>query len=135
MQRIDWTDVVGLTGRLVECPSHADAGEKRAAEVAYEAMLALGYEHVNIDDLGNVTGEIPGSDRDGRYVVLDGHLDTVGVGDADLWTSGPFTASERGSKLFGRGTADMKGAIAVLYSSSACCNPACSFVYFFGLPL
>lgn len=129
MQRTDWTDVVGLTRRLVECPSHAEAGEKRAAEVAYEAMLALGYEHVNIDDLGNVTGEIPG--EDGRYVVLDGHLDTVGVGDAGLWMSDPFTVSERRGRLYGRGTADMKGAIAAMIVGAARLlddPPACTIV-------
>jgi acetylornithine deacetylase len=41
-------------------------------------------------------------------VVLSGHTDVVPV-DAQVWSSDPFTLSERDGKLYGRGTADMKG--------------------------
>jgi putative selenium metabolism hydrolase len=105
-------DVVELTKRLVACPSHAEAGEEAAARVAAEAMTALGYSDVEIDDLGNVTGVIPGS-GDG-WVVFDGHLDTVGVGDPDAWMTDPYRATELAGRLHGRGTADMKGAIAAM---------------------
>ena len=45
-------------------------------------------------------------------VVLSGHTDVVPV-DGQPWSSDPFTLSERDGKLFGRGTCDMKGFIAV----------------------
>ncbi|MFT3989211.1 acetylornithine deacetylase [Aestuariivirga sp.] len=45
-------------------------------------------------------------------VVLSGHTDVVPV-DGQDWTSHPFTLEERGGKLYGRGTCDMKGFIAV----------------------
>jgi len=45
-------------------------------------------------------------------VVLSGHTDVVPV-DGQPWTSEPFTLTERDGKLFGRGTADMKGFIAL----------------------
>ena len=48
----------------------------------------------------------------GGGVVLSGHTDVVPV-DGQKWTSDPFTLSKRGSKLFGRGTCDMKGFLAV----------------------
>ena len=45
-------------------------------------------------------------------IVLSGHTDVVPVDDQD-WTSDPFTVARRGKRLFGRGTADMKGFIAI----------------------
>jgi acetylornithine deacetylase len=44
-------------------------------------------------------------------VVLSGHSDVVPV-DGQAWTSDPFTLTERGGKLYGRGSCDMKGFIA-----------------------
>ena len=44
-------------------------------------------------------------------LVLSGHTDVVPV-DGQDWTSEPFNATIRGTKLFGRGACDMKGFIA-----------------------
>lgn len=44
-------------------------------------------------------------------LVLSGHTDVVPV-DGQAWTSEPFTATIRGSRLYGRGSCDMKGFIA-----------------------
>lgn len=41
-----------------------------------------------------------------------GHTDVVPTGPVENWTSNPFEAVERNGKLYGRGTADMKGSIA-----------------------
>lgn len=41
-------------------------------------------------------------------VILSGHTDVVPV-DGQSWTSDPFTLTERGGKLYGRGSCDMKG--------------------------
>jgi acetylornithine deacetylase len=45
-------------------------------------------------------------------IVLSGHTDVVPV-DGQNWASDPFTLTERNGKLYGRGTCDMKGFIAV----------------------
>ncbi len=45
-------------------------------------------------------------------VVLSGHTDVVPV-DGQPWTSDPFTLVQRGERLFGRGTCDMKGFLAI----------------------
>ncbi|HRD29890.1 MAG TPA: acetylornithine deacetylase, partial [Caulobacter sp.] len=45
-------------------------------------------------------------------VILSGHTDVVPV-DGQPWTSDPFVLTERDGKLFGRGSADMKGFIAL----------------------
>lgn len=44
-------------------------------------------------------------------VVLSGHTDVVPV-DGQAWTTDPWTLTEREGRLYGRGSADMKGFIA-----------------------
>jgi acetylornithine deacetylase len=44
-------------------------------------------------------------------LALSGHVDTVPV-DGQAWASDPFTLRAAGGKLYGRGTADMKGFVA-----------------------
>ncbi len=51
-----------------------------------------------------------GPDGEGG-VALSGHTDVVPV-DGQNWTSDPFRVRAEGGKLYGRGTADMKGFIA-----------------------
>ncbi len=41
-------------------------------------------------------------------VILSGHTDVVPV-DGQVWTSDPWTVTERDGRLYGRGTCDMKG--------------------------
>jgi len=45
-------------------------------------------------------------------VVLSGHSDVVPV-DGQAWSSDPWTVTERGGRLYGRGTCDMKGFVAL----------------------
>jgi acetylornithine deacetylase len=52
-----------------------------------------------------------GPDRPGG-VVLSGHTDVVPVA-GQPWESDPFTLTQRGDKIYGRGTSDMKSFIAV----------------------
>jgi len=53
-------------------------------------------------------------------VILSGHLDTVPFG-AKPWTIPPLEASVVDGKLFGRGSADMKGGVAVLVAAALHC--------------
>lgn len=41
-------------------------------------------------------------------IVLSGHTDVVPV-DGQAWDTDPFTVTQKGDKLYGRGTCDMKG--------------------------
>jgi acetylornithine deacetylase len=49
---------------------------------------------------------------DGEGLVLSGHMDVVPALEPG-WGSSPFELTERGGKLFGRGTADMKSFLAI----------------------
>ncbi len=56
-----------------------------------------------------VAAELRGS-RPGPTTVLTGHVDTVPVGDRSAWTTNP-AGERRGTVVFGRGAADMKGGL------------------------
>lgn len=49
-------------------------------------------------------------------IVLAGHSDTVPV-DGQKWNSDPFVLTERDGRLYGRGSADMKGFIACVLAA------------------
>ena len=49
-------------------------------------------------------------------IVLSGHTDVVPV-DGQAWSVAPFELSEHDGKLYGRGTADMKGYIACVLAA------------------
>jgi acetylornithine deacetylase len=50
-------------------------------------------------------------------VVLSGHTDVVPV-DGQAWSSDPFKVEQRGSRLYGRGTCDMKGFLALALAAA-----------------
>ncbi|AHE53448.1 acetylornithine deacetylase [Sphingomonas sanxanigenens] len=50
-------------------------------------------------------------------VVLSGHTDVVPVAGQD-WSSDPFALTRRGERLFGRGTCDMKGFLALALAAA-----------------
>lgn len=52
---------------------------------------------------------------DQRGIMLSGHTDVVPVDDQD-WRTDPFSLVEKDDKLFGRGSCDMKGFIALVLS-------------------
>ena len=51
-----------------------------------------------------------------RGVALSGHTDVVPV-DGQTWTNDPFLLTERDGRLYGRGSADMKGFIACVLAA------------------
>lgn len=52
-------------------------------------------------------------------LVFAGHTDVVPVGEASKWKTPPFSLSESGDILFGRGVADMKGSLAAMMVMAA----------------
>ena len=59
---------------------------------------------------GSVVAEISGPGK--RSLTYLGHLDVVPPGPLEAWESPPFSATERGDCVFGRGAADMKSLVA-----------------------
>lgn len=62
----------------------------------------------------NLFATLGPDDRPG--IVLSGHTDVVPV-DGQPWTVTPFELTEKDGKLYGRGTADMKGYIACVLAA------------------
>ena len=50
----------------------------------------------------------------GKKIILSGHFDVVPVGDLSKWIYPPFSAKMVDGKIYGRGSADMKGGITSL---------------------
>lgn len=62
----------------------------------------------------NVVAELRGSRGDGPVLLMEGHTDVVTPGNLANWTYPPFSATVVGERLYGRGTADMKGGVAAM---------------------
>ncbi|MGH8779378.1 acetylornithine deacetylase [Paraburkholderia sp.] len=75
------------------------------ADLGVESELFYNAERTK----ANLFATIGPRDRGG--IVLSGHTDVVPV-DGQAWTVEPFALTERDGRLYGRGTADMKGFIA-----------------------
>lgn len=71
-----------------------------------EAKTQISPDGAKADLIATIGPNEPGG------VILSGHTDVVPVEGQD-WQGDPFTMTARGGRLYGRGTADMKGFIAV----------------------
>ncbi len=101
---------VDFCQRLIRQPSMP--GEEGAlAELVRAEFGRLGYDDAWIDRGGNVIGVLRGVGG-GRSLMLNTHLDHVGVGDPAEWPHHPFTADIVDGVLYGRGASDIKGALA-----------------------
>jgi acetylornithine deacetylase len=58
----------------------------------------------------NVVGVYRGKGS-GRSLILNGHIDTVEVGDLAAWSYAPLSGEVVDGRLYGRGACDMKGGI------------------------
>jgi acetylornithine deacetylase/succinyl-diaminopimelate desuccinylase-like protein len=88
---------------------------RRSAETVAALLAAAGCPEVEVVGAGG------GPAVFGRYpappgmptVCLYAHHDVQPTGDESQWTSPPFVATERGDRLYGRGSSDDKGGFAV----------------------
>ena len=109
---------VDLTRRLVMCPSVTPA-EGGALTLLEAELTQLGFEVAWLPfgegaaRIQNLYAFRPARD-DGAapHLAFAGHTDVVPVGDEAAWQFGPFQGAISDGRLYGRGTADMKGGIA-----------------------
>lgn len=108
-------DVVELTKRLIEFPSVTP--EQAGCLDFIEKMLkAEGFsvERMKFAEVDNLYAK-RGS---GKNFCFAGHIDVVPPGDVGKWTSDPFKPEIRNGILYGRGTSDMKAAIACMIAAA-----------------
>ncbi len=96
---------------LIRTPSPS-AQEGPIVERVAQEMKRVGFTELFVDEIGNVVGRMgPGQ---GRRLLYDAHLDTVGIGDPTSWPRGPYGAQVEDGVIYGRGAADNKGAMAAM---------------------
>ncbi len=106
------SSLVQFAQDLVQRPS-LSCQEGEVARRAEEEMKALGYDEVRTDPFGSVVGVLNGKGG-GKTLLFDAHTDTVDVKGAVPWRKDPFSGDVEGEFLYGRGSADMKGALAAM---------------------
>ncbi|MFC7228445.1 M20/M25/M40 family metallo-hydrolase [Salinirubellus salinus] len=100
-------ELADLTTALVSVPSHED---ETAAGDAIESWLREETDaRVERDDVGNVLARTGAGDRS---LALVGHHDVVPPDESQVTDDGGYVVEERDGRIYGRGAADMKGAVA-----------------------
>lgn len=92
------------------------SGEREIAAYLTRAMQHLGLsvaQHEPAPGRVSVVGTLRGSGG-GRSLMLNGHIDTVGVDEMPQ----PFSAEVRDGRLYGRGAYDMKGSVAAMLAAT-----------------
>ena len=115
-------DPIALSADLIRCPSvtPADAGALGVLQTALArlgfACTRLPFSQAGTPDVDNLYARY----GDGApHFCFAGHMDVVPPGDLAGWVSDPFDPQMRDGMLFGRGAADMKGAIAAFVAAAA----------------
>ena len=123
-------DAVGFLADLVRIPSLL--GEEEPAQQLVEARLRrLGFEVESVVPDPERLAERPDSGiplmsyegrrslvgtmgEGGSSLLFNGHVDVVSAEPLDRWTKEPFGAEVADGRLYGRGSADMKGGVAAM---------------------
>ena len=114
------TDPIELTRALIRCASvtPTDGGALGLTGAALE-RLGFTIHHMTFSkegtpDVSNLYARLGDC---GPNFCFAGHTDVVPVGDAKAWNLEPFAAEIRDDILYGRGAADMKGAVAAFIAA------------------
>lgn len=114
---LDTDPLIRFVSRLVRTPSVLGS-ELAMAKAVVDEMRRLEFDEVEIDSAGNAVGAIHG-EREGPTVLFDAHMDTIGVDPRDAWSRDPFSGDVADGRLHGRGSSDMKGALAAMVHGAA----------------
>jgi succinyl-diaminopimelate desuccinylase len=107
---------------LVKAPSENPPGDEReVCEVSRKWLDKLGFESEVFEATEKRINLIATKTwgREGRTLIWSGHYDVVPAGDLKLWHHPPYEARVVENRIYGRGTADMKGGIASALEAAA----------------
>ena len=111
-------DVVELTKELIDIPSES----KRDGEIGVARYIADYLKRIGLEPelirFNSSNADVVLSIGSGEGLMLNGHMDTVPVGDPSLWTNGA-SAKVTEERAYGRGASDMKGGIACMLTALA----------------
>lgn len=120
VDNLDREALIDFTQRLVRVPSvnQPEIGRSEAAAVAVVVEQAANFGwSVDVEEVApgrpnaiiRIDGGLPGP-----TLLFEGHTDVVTEGDHADWTVDPFGGEIIDGKLYGRGSADMKGGVAAM---------------------
>ena len=102
--------IVRFLRDLIAIP--AESGQEGpVVECVRREMEKVGFDEVRVDPMGNVLGRI-GNGR--KIIMMDSHLDTVGVGDRREWAWDPYQGKVEDGYVYGRGACDQRAGVACL---------------------
>ncbi len=99
--------------KLVKIKS-LSADEKEVQLELARQMEEAGFDEVKIDGLGNVIGRI-GNGK--KVIAIDGHMDTVDMGNLSNWDFDPLGGEIKNGFVHGRGSVDQEGGPASFVTS------------------
>ena len=106
--------LLNLVQEMVRIPSENPPGdEQEVAQFLHEKFSESGFKVKDYEVAKkriNVEAILHG-EGGGRSLLFNGHTDVVPAGPKELWSKDPFGGDFDGSRIWGRGTADMKGAL------------------------
>lgn len=113
-------DAVQFLSTIVQVPScDPPGGELEVARLVHEAMLSLDIEST-LDEFqpgrANVLGRVRGAGKRKSF-VYSSHMDTLPPG-TEGWTRDPFSGVIENGRVHGRGTTDMKCALASMIAAA-----------------
>ncbi len=109
-------ELVRISSELVRIPSEDPPSDTHAI-VDYlineiSDIEGVTYQtYVKVEPKISLLCWIKGS-KEGKRLVFNGHIDTFLVGSTDGWDADPFSGLVKDGRVYGRGSCDMKAAIA-----------------------
>lgn len=100
-------------GKLIRIKSMSGTEGEVQLELKRQ-MEEAGFDEIKIDGLGNVIGRIGNGPR---ILAIDGHMDTVDIGNPDNWSFEPLGGLIKDGFVHGRGSVDQKGGVASFVTS------------------
>ncbi|POZ91225.1 YgeY family selenium metabolism-linked hydrolase [Petrotoga halophila] len=101
-------DISKFLRDMIAIPSESGK-EKDVILRIKEEMEKVGFDKVEIDPMGNILGYL----GHGKHLIaMDAHIDTVGIGDINLWRYDPYKGYEDDEIIIGRGASDQEGGMA-----------------------
>lgn len=106
----DRNAMVEFLREIIAIPSPS-GGEGAVAARTVREMERCGFDRAFVDGIGNAVGVLGSGSP---AVLLDAHIDTVGIHERALWKHDPYTGAYDGAFVHGRGAAENKGALAAI---------------------
>lgn len=116
LTQLDDNETVALLGKMIRMNTVNQPGnEKALAQLISNELTVFGMKTDVIDfgnNRANVIGRLSGTGTR-KALLLNGHLDTVPPGEV-AWEHDPFSGHVEDGRIYGRGSADMKGGLAAM---------------------